>query len=294
MSASQNHLRYVAQLNFAIICISTSGVWGRYINLPPEQIIFFRAFLALCFVYVVCKLNNYSLKLDKGKDTYTVLWCGLCFGIHWVTYFYALHLSSVAIGMLAIYTYPVITSFLEPILLKTSFQKSHLILGVLVITGVYFLVPDIDFSNQQFVAVCFGVVSAFFYAIRNIMIKPKVERYNGSVLMMYQLLVISVTLAPLLYFTDFKMVYIALPGIVFLALITTTLGHTLLLKSFKHFSATTASIMSSIQPIYGILMGMLFLGEFPSWHTLIGGALILAAVAIENFRVYRSSKRNTV
>lgn len=292
MSVQQNHLKHVAQLNFAILCISTSGVWGRYISLAPEQIIFFRAFLALCFVFLVCRFNNYSLKLEKGRDTYTILWCGLCFGIHWVTYFYALSLSSVAIGMLAIYTYPVITSFLEPILLRTSFQRSHLLLGVLVITGVYFLVPDIDFSNQQFVAVCLGIVSAFFYAVRNIMIKPKVERYNGSVLMMYQLLVISVLLAPIVYFTDFEKLVVALPGIVFLALITTTLGHTLLLKSFRHFSATTASIMSSVQPIYGILMGMLFLREFPEWHTIIGGALILTAVGIENVRTFRGSKQS--
>lgn len=289
MSAQKNHLKQVAQLNFAIICISTSGVWGRYISLEPEQIIFYRALLSLVFVYLVCRVNNQSLKLAKGKDTYTVFWCGLCFGIHWVTYFYALSLSSVAIGMLAIYTYPVITSFLEPLLLKTSFEKSHLVLGVLVITGVYFLVPDIDFSNSQFVAVCLGIISAFFYAIRNIMIKPKVARYNGSVLMMYQLLVISILMAPLLYFTNYDKLYTALPGIVFLALITTTLGHTLLLKSFKYFSATTASIMSSVQPIYGIIMGMLFLGEFPAWHTLIGGALILTAVGIENIRTFKTS-----
>ena len=294
MSTEKNHLRYVAQLNFAVICISTSGVWGRYINLEPEQTIFFRALLALFFVYLVCRFNKYSLKLEKGRDTYSVLWCGLCFGIHWVTYFYALHLSSVAIGMLAIYTYPVITAFLEPLLLKSSFQRSHVVLGALVIAGVYFLVPDIDFSNRQFVAVCLGVISAFFYAIRNIMIKPKVERYNGSVLMMYQLLVISVLLAPVLYFTDFEKTFVALPGIVFLALITTTLGHTLLLKSFKHFSATTVSIMSSVQPIYGILMGMLFLGEFPEWHTLIGGALIFTAAGIENRRTFREIKKNAI
>ena len=294
MFSEKNHFGYVAQLHFAVICISTSGVWGRYINLAPEQTIFFRALLALFFVYLVCRFNKHSLKLEKGRDAYSVLWCGLCFGIHWVTYFYALHLSSVAIGMLAIYTYPVITAFLEPLLLKSSFQRSHVVLGALVIAGVYFLVPDIDFSNRQFVAVCLGVISAFFYAIRNIMIKPKVERYNGSVLMMYQLLVISVLLAPVLYFTDFEKTFVALPGIVFLALITTTLGHTLLLKSFKHFSATTVSIMSSVQPIYGILMGMLFLGEFPEWHTLIGGALIFTAAGIENRRTFREIKKNAI
>src|SRR5690606_39530892 len=87
------------------------------------------SFLALVFVYFLCRFNHLSLKLEKGKDTYTVLWCGLCFGIHWVSYFYALSLSSVAIGMLAIYTYPVITSFLEPVLLKTSFVKAQIVLG---------------------------------------------------------------------------------------------------------------------------------------------------------------------
>lgn len=262
-------------------------MWGRYIDLAPEQTIFFRALLALFFIYLVCRFKQYNLKLEKDSDVLRVLWCGLCFGIHWVTYFYALQLSSVAIGMLSIYTYPVITSFLGPILLKRSFERAHFGLGALVITGVYFLVPEINFSNQHFIAVCLGVLSAFFYAIRNIMIKPKVEKYNGSVLMMYQLLVISLVLAPVMYFTNIKQTLTALPGIVFLALITTTLGHTLLLNSFKHFSVTTASIMSSVQPVYGILMGMLFLAEFPAWHTFLGGALILSAVVIENIRTFK-------
>ena len=40
--------------------------------------------------------------------------------------------------------------------------------------------------------------------------------------------------------------------------------------------------MSSVQPIYGILLGMLFLAEIPSYTTIIGGALILSTVIIES------------
>jgi len=287
----KNHFKHILELNLAVLLISTSGVLGRYIALPAEQIILFRAILAVGFIYLFCRYKKFNLKINAKQDLKIVLLCGVFFGIHWVTYFYALQLSSVAIGMLSIYTYPVITSFLEPIILKSRFQKSHLALAVLVLTGVYFLVPEVSFKNQHFIAVLFGVTSAFFYALRNILMKPKVATYNGSVLMLYQLCVIVVLMSPLLFNANFLQVKSQILPIAFLALVTTTIGHTLLLMSFKYFSATTASIMSSVQPIYGILMGMLFLGEFPAWHTIIGGALILSAVFIESIRTVKASKK---
>ncbi|WP_038263326.1 DMT family transporter [Zhouia amylolytica] len=291
MVTKSHHLRHILELNFAVLCISTSGTLGKYISLPPEQIILFRSIMAVIFIYIYCRLRKYDFKIS-GLDFKMVLICGVFFGIHWVTYFYALKLSTVAIGMLSIYTYPVITSFLEPVILKTGFQKSHLGLAVLVLTGVYFLVPEVSFKNDHFIAVVVGIISALFYAIRNILMKPKVARYDGSVLMFYQLLVIVVMLSPLLLFSDFLQVKTQLLPIAFLALITTTVGHTLLLMSFKHFSATTASIMSSVQPIYGILLGMLFLNEIPELHTIIGGLLILSAVFIESTRTMRTAKNS--
>lgn len=285
------HFKHILELNFAVLCISTSGALGRYIVLAPEQTILFRAILSVIFIFLYCKVRGYDFKIKYGSDFRVILLCGVFFGIHWVTYFYALKLSTVAIGMLSIYTYPVITSFLEPVILKSGFQKSHLLLALLVLTGVYFLIPEVNFKNDHFIAVLAGVTSAFFYALRNILMKPKVERYNGSVLMLYQLVVITAMLSPLLLFSDFIQVKEQLLPIAFLALITTAVGHTLLLMSFKHFSVTTASIMSSVQPIYGILIGMLFLKEIPGLHTIIGGILILSAVFIESSRTIRMSKK---
>ncbi|WP_335966907.1 DMT family transporter [Galbibacter sp. PAP.153] len=289
MAEDKFHLKHILQLNLAVLLISTSGVLGRYIALPPAQIILFRAILAFLFLFLFCRFKGFSLKIANTKDWRMVLLCGVFFGVHWVTYFYALKLSSVAIGMLSIYTYPVITSFLEPLILKTRFKMSHMALGALVITGVYFLVPEVNFKNQHFIAVLFGVTSAFFYSLRNILMKPKVQKYNGSVLMLHQLWVIAIILSPLLFVVDFREITVHLPGIAFLALVTTTMGHTLLLMSFKYFSATTASIISSVQPIYGIIMGVLFLNEFPAWHTVIGGMLILSAVCIESGRNIKRS-----
>lgn len=201
--------------------------------------------------------------------------------VHWVTYFYSLQLSNVAIALLSLFTYPVITAFLEPLLLKSKFQKNHLLLGILILGGVYFLTPEMDLDNNYFIAVILGLISALFYALRNILMKNEIEKYHGSVLMFYQIAVVCILLIPSLFFSDFEEVKQQWFPLVILAVLTTCIGHTLFLKSLKSFSVTTVSIMSSIQPVYGILLGILFLSEIPDLGTLVGGILIVGAVLME-------------
>lgn len=205
--------------------------------------------------------------------------------IHWVTYFKALQLSNVAIGMLSIFTYPVITAIIEPILLKTRFQTAHLLLSLLTLLGLYLLLPSFDLGNQHVIAVGFGVFSALAYSFRNVLMKPLVARYASSHIMTYQMLITSLLLLPYLLFSEgFGNITTEWPSILFLALITTVVGHTLFLYSFRHFSVTTASIISGLQPIYGILLAIIFLKEYPDWHIYLGGGLIISAVVIENLR----------
>ncbi len=240
-------------------------------------------------LFIFCRFKNFRIKIANKRDLLKVILGGCLMGIHWITYFFSLKFSSVAVGMLSIYTYPVITTFLEPLLLKTNFSKMHLALAVLVLCGIYFLVPEFSFENDQTLAVAFGVTSAFFYSLRNILMKQEVERYNGSVLMMYQMIIISCLLIPVFFIFDLSGVVSQLVPIFVLALVTTCLGHTLLLMSFRNFSVTTASIISSAQPVYGILLGLLFLGEYPAMNTIIGGLLIISAVFVE---ISRSMKRH--
>lgn len=206
---------------------------------------------------------------------------------HWLTYFQALQLSNVAIGMLSLFTYPVLTSFLEPLFLRTRFQKVHLLLGILVLFGIYFLVPDFSFGNQYTIAIAFGLLSALCYAIRNLILKTKVDRYQGSLLMTYQMVIVSVLLIPTYLLYDLTAVGEQWQGLLGVALITTVVGHTMFINCFKHFSVTTVSILSSIQPVYGILIGAFLLSEIPTWSTLLGGVLILASVVVESVRSYR-------
>ncbi len=270
-----------------MIFIGTSGALGRYVQLPVPVTIASRAILAFFLLYLFCRWKRISLKVAR-KDKAVVVWSGILMGVHWLTYFYALQWSSVAIGMLSLFTYPVITAFLEPILLKTRLQLMHLVLGALVIAGIYFLAPSFDLRESSTLAVGIGVFSALCYALRNLLLKTKVQNYHGSMLMVYQTGIIGLLLLPFLFYTDISLIIGQWEGILALAVLTTAIGHTLFLLTFKHFSITTVSILSSIQPVYGILIGMIFLHEIPETRTLLGGVLILSSVVIESFRATKT------
>ncbi len=287
MLERRQYLTNILQLNLAILLISTSGVLGRYITLHPVVTIFFRCLIAVAIFYLYCRWRKINLKIDNKKDLLKMILAGLLMGSHWVTYFFSLRYSSVAIALLSLFTYPVITAFLEPMFFKTRFNKVHISLGFLVLAGIYFLSPEFNLDNDYFIAVIFGIASAIFYAFRNLLMKSEVRRYNSSALMFYQILVILVLLSPSIFYTETELVLSQWKPLLILAVLTTCVGHTLFLKSFRNFSVTVASIMSSIQPVYGIALGAFFLDEIPSLKTLIGGTLIISAVIIENLISFR-------
>ena len=280
---------HILELNLAILFISTSGPLGRYIELPVPVTIGLRALIAAFLIFLYCKWKRFDLTIHK-KDRLTFLLSGVFMCLHWITYFYSLKLSNVAIGMISLFTYPVITAFLEPLLLKIKFEKIQFLFGLLVLIGIYVLVPDFDLKNNYSIALLLGVLSAVFYSLRNIITKSKVSTYNGSVLMFYQLLIIVILLSPFSLLIEVPQLVSQLPSLIVLAILTTSIGHTLFISSFKQFTTTSASIMSSSQPVYGILLGMVLLHEYPDFHTILGGFIILSAVLLESYFVYKKSK----
>jgi len=274
-------VKNILSLNLAMLCISTSGALGRYINLAPPLTIWYRAFFAMIFLGVFCIWIKNSFKVDIKKDGWVLLLTGILMAGHLVFYFYALQWSNVAIGMLSLFTYPMMTAFLEPIFFKPKFEKVHLVLGALILIGIYFIAPSFEISNTATLGLCMGLLSALCYSIRNIIVKSKIKNFNGSILMFYQMVVVFILLFPVLFIYNQQNVVSQIPFLIFLGLITTAVGHTLFLNSFKNFKVSTASIMSSIQPVFGIILAMIFLHEIPDSKSIIGGLLILSTVIIE-------------
>jgi drug/metabolite transporter (DMT)-like permease len=278
------HSKHLFQLLLATLFISTSAPLGKFIAMPPPVIIWWRCALAMMFLYIYIRVTKIDLKIKSRKDGLTFFVGALFLGAHWITYYYALKFSNVAIGMLSLYTFPVITALLEPIFIKVKLNPIHIVLGLIVLVGIYILVPDFDLESNYFKGILLGLLSSVFYAIRILMLKQHIVKYNGIMLMFYQLFILSIVLFPVLFFMDTSNIQTQFPYIIILALISTVFGHTMMVQSFKYFAVSTSSIISSAQPIYGIIIAYFFLNEIPNWNTFFGGLLILATVVIESVR----------
>jgi drug/metabolite transporter (DMT)-like permease len=277
-------VQHIIQLNIAVLIISTSGVLGRYLSIAPEIAIWWRCLFAAVLLGLYCKVKKIGLSFASKSDRGSFVLSGLLLGGHWITYFYALQFGNVAIGMLSLFTYPVITALLEPLFFKNQLNVKQVFLGIMVLVGVFFLTPEFSIKNDHTVGVLFGMVSAVFYALRNILSKKHAVHYHGTAIMFYQVAIVTIFLWPVLLIqtpiiglNDWK-------ALVVLAVLTTSVGHTLFVMSFKNFNITTASIMSSIQPVWGIVFGMVFLAEIPSKTTILGGLLIVSTVVIGSIK----------
>ena len=282
--SNKNHLNHLLWLTVGTIFISTSGALGKYISMPTPVIIWWRSILAAIFLLVFCLYKGIDLKIENRKDRWTFILASVFMGAHWITYFYALKLSNVALGMLSLFTFPVITALLEPVFTKVKFDFIHVILGVLVLIGIYILAPEFDLKSSQVQGILLGLLSALCYALRILILKGHVVKYNGTMLMFYQVAVLSVILVPFVFTLGTSNITTQYPYVILLALLTTAIGHTLFINSLKYFRASTASIIGSTQPIFGIIIAYFFLNEIPTIHTFVGGALILLTVVIESIR----------
>lgn len=267
-----------------MLCISTSGVLGSKLYLNPYLGVWGRCFLSLFLLGAYCKYKGFKFALQPGKSSAIVFASGVLMAGHWVTYFFALAHTTVAISMLAIFTYPMITTLLEPFVLDVKLQFRSVLLSGIILLGIFFLLDDFSFENSDTKGFLFATLSALLYSIRNLMMKREIESYNGSVLMYYQCLISVVILIPCFFFAAPSMADIVhdLPFLFGLAFITTCLGHTIFLYTFSHFKISTASILSSLQPVFGIVLAVIFLSEYPSMRTIFGGLIILATVLIES------------
>jgi drug/metabolite transporter (DMT)-like permease len=68
--------------------------------------------------------------------------------------------------------------------------------------------------------------------------------------------------------------------ILFLGLVCTAGAHTMFISGLRFIEARLTSLLSSLEPVYGIVFGYLWLREIPDLRTIGGGLLILASVII--------------
>ncbi|WP_076919905.1 DMT family transporter [Pseudoalteromonas sp. SK18] len=287
MQSQQQSLIY---LHIAVLLFGGTALFAKLIGLNALDITAYRAAIAGVAICVLLTLQKKPIKLRRAKDYVIAILLGIAVGIHWVTYFAGMQLAGITVGMLAFFTYPVITVFLEPLFNKSKPKTKDIISAVVVITGIYLLIPNVNLGDDITLGVVTGVVSALFFAIRNITHKRYFSEYGGPQTMFYQTLVASLMLCAFIevsitQINDADLILLLIAGVVF-----TAMPHSLFAASLKNLSAATAGLISCLQPLYGTILAIIILHERPSVITLIGGALIVSAACFETWSISRKKQ----
>ncbi len=273
--------RSLVSLHLSVVLLGATALFSKLIPLSATEITFGRSVIACITLMFMVKLAGEGLALKRGKDYLIAIALGVLMASHWVTYFAAMQFSTVSVGMIALFTFPVITVLLEPLFEKTRIVWQDMVSTIVVLIGVGFILPDLSFDNEVTLGIATGMLSAVLYALRNLFHRKYFSQYTGAQAMTYQTLVISFLLV--FFISDdirnadnTTLLYIAVLGSMF-----TALPHAMIAASFRHLRAKTFSLVACIQPLYGVIFAVLILNEQPNWQTLIGGILVISAAIYE-------------
>ena len=282
------------QLHLGVLLLGGAGLFAKLIDLPALDIIAYRGILSAVFLAGVLYFGKHSLKITNIRDAKVALVIGVLAAIHWVTYFYSIQVTTVATAMLALFTYPMMTVFLEPIFRKTLPDFKDVCLGIAVLLGVGMLFPDLWFgtaslSNEYLIGVGAGLVSAFCFALRNVLVQHKFSQYNGGQSMFFQFTITGLLLIPFIDVSVGELTFDSIWKLILFSVVFSSLAHALFVSAIGHTGAKTAALVACLQPVYGICFALLILDEVPALATIGGGTIILAAAIYET----RASKKRS-
>jgi drug/metabolite transporter (DMT)-like permease len=279
--------RSLISLHLTIILLGGTALFSRLVPLSAGDITLVRSVLACVALFAFLTMTKESLRLNNKKDYLVALGLGILMALHWVTYFSAMQFASVSVGMIALFTFPVITVLIEPFFEKVSLVWQDIVSALAVLVGVYFIVPVASLENNITLGVLIGIVSAILYAFRNLIHRNHFKHYSGAKAMAWQTLVIALLLAPfgsseLRTASSNTWVLLLLLGTIF-----TALPHALIAASLRHLRAKTFSLIACMQPLYGVILAVILLNEKPTWQTLLGGILITSASVYETLNTHK-------
>ncbi|MBY6187666.1 DMT family transporter [Marinobacter hydrocarbonoclasticus] len=275
------------QLHLAVLLFSGTALFSKLIPLPATDITALRSVLAGLALFSLLLLTGKRARLQSARDYVVVIGLGILIGLHWVTYFAGMQFSTVAIGMIAFFTYPVMTVLVEPLLEGKRPALADLVSALIVLMGVALLVPTPSLESSVTQGVLLGVLSAALFTARNLLQKRYFAHYSGAHTMAYQTSVAALMLLPWITLPEGAMTGRDWGMLVLLGLGFTALPHAMLSQSLRSLRAKTVSLVSCMQPLYATALAALLLSEWPDLKTLIGGGLILAAALYETARAHR-------
>jgi len=275
--------RSYIELHIAVFFWGFSAILGDLIDLSWFMITWWRVVLATISLVGICVILKSNVNISK-KSMLTYIVIGIIVALHWLTFFGSIKYANASIALITYATAAFMISLLEPLLLKTQVSRIEVLLGIIIIIAMAFIVNEIDLSMR--LGLLLGLVSAFLSALFGVLNKKSVEDADPIVITMIEMLSAVVFLSILLPFwltyTGDQFMPMGLDWLYLsvLAFGCTSFAFLISIRTLKYISVFAQSVVMNIEPIYGIILAIIILGDNKDLTTgfYVGGAIIICSV----------------
>lgn len=282
MASSSDYFK----LHFIVFLWGFSAILGKLVTVPAVELVFFRSIFAAVGMAIVIATTRGSFRVSP-KDFGYMIAIGFIVALHWLSFFGSARISNVSVSLVGFATNSLWAAVLEPLFNKTRFKKYELLLGLVVLFGLYVIFSfDFQYKWGLLVGILAGFTSALFSVFNSRLVKRVAPRSitfyemigvflaTGLFLPIYQLtgLTDQVQLLP----SAMDLLYIAI-----LAGVCSVYAYTVAVELMKRVSVFMIQLTLNLEPVYGIIMAVIIFGqqEKMTLNFYLGTVIILGAVA---------------
>ncbi|MDB4062094.1 DMT family transporter [Vicingaceae bacterium] len=269
-------------LHLVVLIFGCTGILGKLITIPSDQLVWYRMFFATCSLAVYILLMKKSFKMQR-KGVLQTIGVGFIIAAHWISFFEAIKQSNVSIALAATATGSLFTALLEPIFFKRKLHLYELLLGSIVILGLYFI---FQFETDNSIGIWLGVLAAFLASIFTVINGQLIKKYDSTRISLYELGggVIAISIYFLIFspssLPNFQLSTSDWIWMLTLAILCTAFAFVASVKVMEELTPFTVSLSINLEPVYGILLALLIFGESEKMSSgfYIGTSLVLCSL----------------
>ena len=271
-------------LHFIVFIWGFTAVLGDLITIEAVPLVWYRMLLGAAFVLIYIVYKKGKLKVSL-RSLIKFAFVGLLIALHWLAFFSAVKVSNVSITLAMMSTGAFFASLLEPIFYKRKIISYEVIFGIIVIIGLYII---FKVESENLLGILLALLASFLGALFSIFNGMMVKNHNATVISFYELLfgVLFITIY-ILFTGGFDISFFDISGsdwiyLIILASICTAYAFIASVHVMKWISPYTLMLTTNMEPVYGILLALLILGEkeYMSPTFYLGAIIILITVVL--------------
>jgi drug/metabolite transporter (DMT)-like permease len=277
----------LVSLHAAVLLFGFAGLFGKWLVLSPESIVLGRTVVASAALAALLRV----LREPPGRFEWRLAAGGAVLALHWIAFFRAVQMSSVAVGLLGFASFPLFVLIVEAIFLRRRLNVADWVTVALVTAGLLLLVPEFRIENRVVQGLFWGILSGLMFALLTVGNRALTSRRSATGIALWQNACASACLLPGFALDPVMPSPRDVAFLIVLGVVCTALAHTLFIRSMRVLSAHTASVVAALEPVYGIALAFALLGETPGWRMLIGATLIVGAALRASSRAGGAAER---